>query len=159
MRHSLKQVALKRTYVHLVAMHAVEDLACSTAHVTAQHSCRWCTECLVCLALYLGFSGVLGFHLQGVDPDKPPPTLAHAFRTRGTVEGSIAIRNLAEMLESDTELTRYTAARVRLLASAWCSPLRPLLPMQLPLGVRQSVTGRPWNARAMRPEVQAVAAN
>ena len=38
--------------------------------------------------------------------------LAHAFRTRGTVEGSIAIRNLTDMLESDTELTRFTAAKV-----------------------------------------------
>jgi hypothetical protein len=51
--------------------------------------------------------------LQGVDPAKPPPTLAHAFRTRGTVEGSIAIRNLTDMLESDTELTRFTAAKVQ----------------------------------------------
>lgn len=51
--------------------------------------------------------------VQGVDPGKPPPTLAHAFRTRGTVEGSIAIRNLAEMLESETELTRYTAAKAQ----------------------------------------------
>lgn len=57
--------------------------------------------------------------LQGVDPAKPPSVLPHAFRMRGTVEGSIAIRNLAEMLESDTELTRYTAAKV--LASA-CKP-------------------------------------
>ncbi len=54
--------------------------------------------------------------LQGVDPAKPPSVLPHAFRMRGTVEGCIAIRNLAEMLESDTELTRYTAAKV--LASA-----------------------------------------
>ncbi len=49
---------------------------------------------------------------QGVDPAKPPAALPHAFRLRGTVEGSIAIRNLADMRESDTELTRYTAAKV-----------------------------------------------
>jgi len=37
--------------------------------------------------------------------------LAQSFRSRG-VQGSIAIGNLAELLESEDELTRFTAAKV-----------------------------------------------
>ena len=41
----------------------------------------------------------------------PPVDLAQSFRSRG-VQGSIAIGNLAELLESEDELTRFTAAKV-----------------------------------------------
>ena len=66
--------------------------------------------------------------LQGIDPsaeglangdsaDAPkaagaaPVDLAQSFRSRG-VQGSIAIGNLAELLESEDELTRFTASKV-----------------------------------------------
>lgn len=60
-----------------------------------------CTSAHACIAMQ-----------QGVDPTRPPVALEQVFQASGTVEGSIAIRNLADMLESDTELTRYTAAKV-----------------------------------------------
>ena len=45
-------------------------------------------------------------------PGAPPVDLAQSFRSRG-VQGSIAIGNLAELLESEDELTRFTAAKVQ----------------------------------------------
>lgn len=72
-------------------------------------------------------------HFQGIDPaaeglaegdasnsrssrstvaGAPPQDLANSFRSRG-VQGSIAIGNLAELLESEDELTRFTTAKVR----------------------------------------------
>lgn len=41
----------------------------------------------------------------------PPRDLVNSFRSRG-VQGSIAIGNLAELLESEDELTRFTTAKV-----------------------------------------------
>ena len=82
----------------------------------------------VCPAHEPGVLMLIG--LQGIDPaaeglangdsadapkaaGAPPVDLAQSFRSRG-VQGSIAIGNLAELLESEDELTRFTAAKVLL---------------------------------------------
>ena len=57
--------------------------------------------------------------------------LAQSFRSRG-VQGSIAIGNLAELLESEDELTRFTAAKVLFCAVDTFDMLDSLMPALLP---------------------------
>ena len=57
-------------------------------------------------------NGKPGARSARVQPGAPPPDLAKSFRSRG-VQGSIAIGNLAELLSSEDELTRFTTAKVR----------------------------------------------
>jgi len=87
-------------------------------------------------------------HLQGIDPSAeglangdsanapkaagaPPVDLAQSFRSRG-VQGSIAIGNLAELLESEDELTRFTAAKVMFRVEDSFNMLDSLMPALLP---------------------------
>lgn len=52
-------------------------------------------------------------------PGAPPPDLSKSFRSRG-VQGSIAIGNLAELLGSEDELTRFTTAKVLIQVGYVC---------------------------------------
>lgn len=58
--------------------------------------------------------------MQGFDPGQPPTGLTDAFVSNDTLDGSAAIENLTDLLDSHDELTRYTAAKVcRSTLLAW----------------------------------------